>query len=152
MSNSPNDSMMRPVNVSIVYVKGAAMMVIIPILIVGNSFSRIPSDSPCIVISGLAWTTCSRLFTRLYSSYIFQGGAEWPWFAVTRYSWFSFCVVCLPCDAITSPYNFRPVTLMRPWFPLYLLITDTRMWAPMEVKHICSKAEPEAYRSQNPIS
>ena len=145
--------MMRPVNVSIIYVEGAAMMAIIPILIVGNSFSCILSDSLCIVISGLAWTPCIRLFTRLYSSssYILQG-AEWPWFAVTRYSGFSSCVVCLPCDAITSPYYFRPARLMRPWFPLYLLTTNTRMSAPMEVKDICSKAEPEASSSQNPIS
>jgi hypothetical protein len=46
--------MMYPVNVTIVYVEGAAMMAIIPIPIVGNSFTRIPSDSLCMVLSGLA--------------------------------------------------------------------------------------------------
>ena len=44
---------MRSVNVSIVYTEGAAMMAIILILIVGNSFSRIPSDSQCMIIPGL---------------------------------------------------------------------------------------------------
>ena len=44
-----------PVNVSIVYVEGAAMMAMIPIPIVpvGTSFTRIPSDSLCMVISSL---------------------------------------------------------------------------------------------------
>jgi hypothetical protein len=37
--------MMSPVNVPIVYVEGAAMIAIIPIPIVGNSFTRLPSDS-----------------------------------------------------------------------------------------------------------
>jgi hypothetical protein len=46
--------MMCPVNVPIVYVKGAPMMAIIPILIMGNSFSRLPSDTLCMVIFGLA--------------------------------------------------------------------------------------------------
>ena len=45
--------MMRPVNASIVYVEGATMMAIIPIPIVGKSFTRIPSDSLCMVISSL---------------------------------------------------------------------------------------------------
>ena len=58
MSNSPNDSMMR-VNVSIVYIEGAAMIAIIPIPILGKSFTRIPSDSLCMVISSLAGTTAS---------------------------------------------------------------------------------------------
>jgi hypothetical protein len=46
--------MMSPVNVPIVYVEGAARMAIIPILIVGNSFTHLPSDSLCMVLSGLA--------------------------------------------------------------------------------------------------
>jgi len=38
-------------------------MAIIPKPTVGNSFTVIPSDSLCIVISGLASTACVRLFT-----------------------------------------------------------------------------------------
>ena len=59
--------MMCPINVTIVRVAGAATMAIIPIQIVGNSFTLIPSDSLCIVMSGPAGTT------RLYSSpYVFK--------------------------------------------------------------------------------
>ena len=54
MSNSPDDSMMCSVNVSIVYVEGAAMIAIIPILIMGNSFCRLPSDTLHMDIFGLA--------------------------------------------------------------------------------------------------
>ena len=59
MSNSPNDSMMGSVNVSIVYIEGATMMAIIPIPIIGKSFTHIPSDSLYMVISSLAGTTIS---------------------------------------------------------------------------------------------
>jgi len=52
--SSPDDSMMCPINVKIVRVAGAATMAIIPIQIVGNSFTLIPSDSLCIVISSPA--------------------------------------------------------------------------------------------------
>jgi len=58
--------MMWPTNVAIVCVTGAATMEIIPIPIMGNSFTVIPSDSLCIVISDLASTACVRLFTRQY--------------------------------------------------------------------------------------
>jgi len=58
--------MMCPTNVAIVCVAGAATMAIIPILIVRNSFTVIPSDSLGIVISGLASTASVRLFTRQY--------------------------------------------------------------------------------------
>jgi len=64
--NSPDDSMMCPTNVAIDCVAGAATMAIIPIPIVGNSFTVIASDSLCIVISGLASTACVRLFTSQY--------------------------------------------------------------------------------------
>jgi len=52
--NPHDDSMMCPMNVSIVRVEGAATMAIIPIQIVGNCFTLIPSDSLCIVMSGPA--------------------------------------------------------------------------------------------------
>ena len=68
-SKSPNNSYM---NVTIISFAGAATVAIIPIPIVAMSFTRIPTDSLCIIISGLAQTTCVRLFRRLYSSHGFK--------------------------------------------------------------------------------
>jgi len=48
--------MMCPMNVTIDRVAGAATMAIIPIQIVGNSFTLIPGASLCIVVSGPAGT------------------------------------------------------------------------------------------------
>ena len=59
--------MMYPTNVAIVCVAGMTRMAIIPIPIVGNSFTVMPSDSLFIVISGLLSTASIRLFTRQYS-------------------------------------------------------------------------------------
>jgi len=51
--SSPDNSMMCSLNVTIVSVAGTATMnIIIPIQIVGNSFTLIPSDTLCIVMSG----------------------------------------------------------------------------------------------------
>ena len=70
--------MMCPTHVAIVSVAGTATIAIIPILIVGNCFTVIPSDSLCIVISGLASTACVRLFTRQYCipEYSLVGGDD----------------------------------------------------------------------------
>jgi hypothetical protein len=46
--------MMSPVNVPIAYLEIGASMAIIPIPIVANSFTGLPSDSLCMVLSGLA--------------------------------------------------------------------------------------------------
>jgi len=65
LSNAPDDSIMST-NITIVCLAGSARMGIIPIPIVGNAFTLIPTHSLCIVISGLVSTTCIRLFTRQY--------------------------------------------------------------------------------------
>jgi len=52
--SSPNHSMMCPMNVTIVRVAGAATMAISPIQIIRNSFTLIPSESMCLVMSGPA--------------------------------------------------------------------------------------------------
>ena len=64
--------MMRPVNASIVYVEGATMMAIIPIPIVGKSFTRIPSDSLCMVISSLAGPPRQNIHKEVFLEYSFQ--------------------------------------------------------------------------------
>ena len=51
---SPEDSILCPINVTIVRVAGAATMASIPIQIIDNSFTLIQSDSLCIVMSGPA--------------------------------------------------------------------------------------------------
>jgi len=51
---SPDDSILCPINVTIVHVAGAATMAIIPIQIIDNSFTLIQSESLCIVMSGAA--------------------------------------------------------------------------------------------------
>ena len=55
-SNYPNDSIMYPVNVTLVCVENPAMMTFVLIPIRGNSFTCILSDSLFIVISGLTGT------------------------------------------------------------------------------------------------
>jgi len=49
--------MMYPMNVRIVGVVGPATMALMPIQIAGNSFTLIPSDNLCIVMSGPVRTT-----------------------------------------------------------------------------------------------
>jgi len=52
--SSPDDSMMHPINVTIARLARAATMAIIPIQIVGNSFTLMTCDSVCIVMFGPA--------------------------------------------------------------------------------------------------
>jgi len=75
--------MMYPINVTIVRVAGAATMAIIPIQIVGNSFTLIPSDSLSIVMSGPARTT--RLDSSQYVCTELSG-ADPPFGDVSGYS------------------------------------------------------------------
>ena len=63
---------MPPVNAAIVYTEGATMMAIIPIPIVGKSFTRIPSDSLCMVISGLAGPPRQNIHKEVFHKFRFQ--------------------------------------------------------------------------------
>ena len=51
------------------------MMAIIPIPIISKSFTRIPSDSLCMVISGLAGTACQIIHKEVFLEYSFQAGS-----------------------------------------------------------------------------
>ena len=89
--------MIRPVNISNVYVDGAAMMAIIPIPIVGKSFTRIPSDSLCMLISGLAGTAVSDYSQGCipHTSFKELSGADSP-LLDTPDSLFAWCVTLSP--------------------------------------------------------
>jgi len=74
---------MCPMNVMIVRVVGSAIMAIIQIQIVGNSFTLIPSDALCIVIRSGVNHLHQISHKVVFHSIGFQG-AKWSRFAVRR--------------------------------------------------------------------